>query len=73
MNSNKKVEYITNWIDQYGKSLNFQPTSLIIGVSGGVDSAVTSALCANTGIKTIAISMPIKQNSTQHDLSLKHL
>ena len=73
MDSNKKIEYITNWIYQYGKSLNFQPTSLIIGVSGGVDSAVTSALCASTGIKTIAISMPIKQNSAQHDLSLRHL
>ena len=42
-------------------------------MSGGIDSAVTSALCAKTGFKTIAISMPIKQNSNQHDLSLKHL
>ena len=73
MNSDKKIKYITHWIGQYAKSLNFQPASLIIGVSGGVDSAVTSALCGNTGLKTIAISMPIKQNSTQHDLSLKHL
>ena len=73
MNSDKKIEYITNWIKQYANSLIFQPPSLVIGVSGGIDSAVTSTLCAKTGFKTIAISMPIKQNSSQHDLSLKHL
>ena len=73
MNSDKKIDYISNWIKEYVSSLNFQPVSLVIGVSGGIDSAVTSALCAKTGFKTIAISMPIKQNATQHDLSLKHL
>ena len=73
MNSDKKIDYILNWIKEYVSSLNFQPVSLVIGVSGGIDSAVTSALCAKTGFKTIAISMPIKQNATQHDLSLKHL
>ena len=41
--------------------------------SGGIDSAVTSTLCAKTGLKTIAVSMPIKQNQSQHDLSLRHL
>ena len=73
MNSDKKIEYISNWIKEYASSLSFQPATLVIGVSGGVDSAVTSTLCARTGFKTIAISIPIKQNSSQHDLSLKHL
>ena len=73
MNSQKKINYISNWIKEYATSLSFQPASLVIGVSGGIDSAVTSALCAKTGFKTIAISMPIKQNLNQHDLSLKHL
>ena len=73
MNSDKKIDYISNWIKDYVSSLNFQPVSLVIGVSGGIDSAVTSTLCAKTGFKTIAISMPIKQNAIQHDLSLKHL
>ena len=73
MNSDKKIDYISNWIKEYASSLNFQPASLVIGVSGGIDSAVTSTLCARTGFKTIAISMPIKQNTSQHDLSLKHL
>ncbi|MBD1147606.1 NAD(+) synthase [Pelagibacterales bacterium SAG-MED31] len=73
MNSLKKIDYISGWIKEYATSLSFQPVSLVIGVSGGIDSAVTSTLCAKTGFKTIAISMPIKQNLNQHDLSLKHL
>ena len=73
MNSLKKIDYISDWIKDYAISISSQPVSLVIGVSGGIDSAVTSALCAKTGFKTIAISMPIKQNSSQHDLSLKHL
>jgi len=73
MNSKDKIEYIINWIKNYTKSIKSQPVSLIIGVSGGVDSALTSTLCAHSGLKTIAISMPIKQNSSQHDLSLRHL
>ncbi|MDC6447949.1 NAD(+) synthase [Alphaproteobacteria bacterium] len=73
MNLDEKINYISNWINEYTSSLKFQPASLVIGVSGGIDSAVTSALCAKTGFKTIAVSMPIKQNPLQHDLSLKHL
>ena len=73
MNSDKKITYISNWIKEYAMSLPFNPPSLIIGVSGGIDSAVTSALCAKTGFKTIAVSMPIKQNPSQHDLSIRHL
>ena len=73
MNSDKKIEHISNWIKEYISSLNFQSPSLIIGVSGGIDSAVTSTLCCKTGFRTIAVSKPIKQNASQHDLSLKHL
>ena len=72
MNSKDKITYIVNWIKNYTKTIKSQPVSLIIGVSGGVDSALTSTLCAHTGLKTIAISMPIKQKTIQHDLSLKH-
>ena len=73
MNSKDKIQYIVNWIKNYTKTIKTQPVTLVIGVSGGVDSALTSTLCAHTGLKTIAISMPIKQNSSQHDLSLRHL
>ena len=73
MKSDKKITYLSNWIKDYAISLPFNPPSLIIGVSGGIDSAVTSTLCAKTGLKTIAVSMPIKQNQSQYDLSLRHL
>ncbi len=73
MNSKEKIDFIVNWIKNYTNTIEKQPVCLIIGVSGGVDSALTSTLCAKTGLNTIAISMPIKQNSSQHDLSLKHL
>ena len=46
--------------------------SLVIGISGGIDSSVSSTLSAMTGLKTIVLSMPIKQKENQHDLSLKH-
>ena len=46
--------------------------SLVIGISGGIDSSVSSTLSAMTGLKTIVLSMPIKQKDTQHDLSLRH-
>jgi NAD+ synthase len=49
-----------------------EPDSLIIGISGGIDSSVTSTLCALTGKKTIVLSMPINQIKEQHNLSLKH-
>jgi len=73
MNIDQKIDFIIAWIKNYIKDLKFQPVSLVIGVSGGVDSALTSTLCAKTGLKTIAISMPIKQNINQHGLSLSHL
>ena len=47
-------------------------TSLVIGVSGGIDSSVVSAICAMTGKKTFAVSMPIKQIRQQHTLSIMH-
>jgi len=56
----------------YVNSMPVKAQSLVIGISGGIDSSVTSTLCAMTGLKTIILSMPIKQKNTQHDLSLKH-
>ena len=73
MNSKDKIKFIVGWIKSYVTNISKQPVSLVIGVSGGVDSALTSTLCAKTGLRTIAISMPIKQNLSQHDLSLRHL
>ena len=72
MEVSKKVVFIKDWILNYINSMPKQVTSLVIGISGGIDSSVTSTLCAMTGAKTIILSMPIKQISSQHDLSLKH-
>ncbi len=72
MEVNKKVIYIKDWILDYVNSMPTKANSLVIGISGGIDSSVSSTLSAMTGLKTIAISMPIKQKTIQHDLSLKH-
>ena len=72
MNVEKKAEIIKNWIRDYCKNTSFSPKSLIVGISGGIDSSVVSTLCALTGMKTLVLSMPIKQIQAQHDLSLKH-
>ena len=73
MNFKLVIQFITNWIKSYAKSNSEKSFNLVIGVSGGIDSAVTSTLCANTGILTHVVSMPIKQNPKQHDLSIKHI
>ena len=72
MQTKKIIDYIKTWIEDYCKSMPNEPDSLVIGISGGIDSSVTSTICALTGKKTIVLSMPIKQIKEQQDLSLKH-
>ena len=72
MEVSKKIDFIKDWILNYVNSMPKKADSLVIGISGGIDSSVSSTLSAMTGLKTIVISMPIKQKTTQHDLSLKH-
>jgi len=72
MNSSEKVKYISNWIKKYVDQMPSKAQSLVIGISGGIDSSVSSTLSAMTGLKTIVLTMPIKQIENQHDLSLKH-
>ena len=61
---------ITAWIKNYAESAGIK--SLVVGVSGGIDSAVVSTLCARTGIHTIAVALPIRQRDDLHNLSLDH-
>ena len=68
----EKVKYISNWIKSYVDQMPNKAQSLVIGISGGIDSSVSSTLSAMTGLKTIVLTMPIKQKENQHDLSLKH-
>ena len=72
MQISEKVKFISNWIKDYVNNMPTKAESLVIGISGGIDSSVSSTLSAMTGLKTIVLSMPIKQKSHQHDLSLKH-
>ena len=72
MKVDKKVVFIKDWILNYANSMPVKAQSLVIGISGGIDSSVTSTLCAMTGLKTIVLTMPIKQNKEQNDLSLLH-
>ncbi len=72
MNVKEKIKFISNWIGEYVKNMPQSAKSLVIGVSGGIDSSVSSTLSAMTGLRTIVLCMPIKQHKIQHDLSIKH-
>ena len=72
MDVTEKAKFIKDWILNYVNSMPKKAESLVIGISGGIDSSVSSTLSAMTGLRTIALSMPIKQKNAQHDLSLAH-
>ena len=72
MNSSEKIKFISNWIKSYVDQMPVKAQSLVIGISGGIDSSVSSTLSAMTGLKTVVLTMPIKQKENQHDLSLRH-
>ena len=72
MNVEKREKIIVDWINNYCDTTSFEPKSLVVGISGGIDSSVVSTLCALTKRKTIVLSMPIKQIKSQHDLSIEH-
>ena len=64
-----RIEHIKEWIADYALNIEKQPISLVVGISGGIDSAVTSTLCARTNLNTIVVSMPIKQNKNHFSQS----
>jgi NAD+ synthase len=70
MTPKQRINYITRWIKSYAKGAKID--TLVVGVSGGIDSAVVSTLCARTGLYTIAVSMPIRQSEHTHNLSVRH-
>ena len=69
MQTSERINYIKKWILDYCKSTSKDVQTLVVGVSGGIDSSVTSTICALTGKKTIVLSMPIKQIKEQQNLS----
>ena len=67
----KVSKHIINWIDEYLNRSGMK--GLVVGVSGGIDSALTSTLCAETGRNVTCIEMPIYQNKDQVSRSKKHI
>jgi len=72
MEPKERIIFITGWILDYCSKMPKKPDSLVVGVSGGIDSAVVSTICAASGMKTFALSMPIRQIQKQDDLSKVH-
>ena len=66
----KIQDKISNWLDTY--LVDNKLSTFVIGISGGIDSAVTSTLCAMTEKKTILVIMPINQNPNETDRGEKH-
>ncbi|MCJ7773007.1 MAG: NAD(+) synthase [Desulfobacterales bacterium] len=65
------IDHIVQWLNSYLKEANLE--GFVLGVSGGIDSAVTSTLCAKTGNKVVLLNMPIYQPSGQLTISEKHI
>lgn len=71
MNSKKVIEHIVSWLKTY--SDNSKTNGFVIGISGGIDSAVTSTLCAKTGKDVIVLNMPIRQFKNEFNRSNEHI
>ena len=71
MHTKEKIEFISNWIKDYAHSNNVD--ALVIGISGGIDSAVTSTLSAKTGLRTFVANMPILDHKTTNERGINHI
>lgn len=71
MNAKKVAEFISGWLNDYAGKANAK--GFIIGISGGIDSAVTSLLCAQTGLNTLCLELAIHQNPNEVNRGLEHI
>ena len=71
MNYSKVKDHIVSWLSDYTEKAFSK--GFIVGISGGVDSALTSTLCALTGKKVILLSMPIRQTKAEFDRANEHI
>lgn len=71
MQTEKVVDYIVNWLKDYATNANVN--GFVIGISGGIDSAVTSTLCAKTGLDLLCIEMPIHQAVSHVSRAQEHI
>ena len=71
METTKVIDHIVHWLKTYCDGIGM--TGFVVGVSGGIDSAVTSTLCAKTGKEAIILNMPIYQALEQVSLAEQHM
>lgn len=71
MKLDKVADHIVNWLSEY--CVNAGSAGFVVGISGGVDSALTSALCANTHKKVLLLSMPIRQTQAEFQRASDHI
>ncbi|RAJ14646.1 NAD(+) synthase [Olleya aquimaris] len=71
MQTEKVVKHIVNWLKDY--ATNAKVNGFVVGISGGIDSAVTSTLCAETGLKVLCIEMPIHQPESHVSRGQEHI
>ena len=71
MDHKKVISFITDWLKKYSDDSG--TNGFVIGISGGIDSAVTSTLCALTGKKLIVLNLPIRQKEIEFDRSTEHI
>ncbi len=71
MQTEKVIDYIVQWLKDYATNANQK--GFVIGISGGIDSAVTSTLCAKTGLDLLCLEMPIHQAANQSSRAAKHI
>ena len=71
MQADKVIEHIVKWLDDYQQSSRSK--GFVLGVSGGIDSAVVSTLCARTGRPVLVLEMPIRQSSKEVQRSSEHI
>ena len=65
------IKQIVNWLSEYSKKSKTK--GFVVGISGGVDSALTSTLCAKTGLPTLCLDMPISQSNTEISRAENHI
>lgn len=65
------ASHISHWLGSYLKTAHAK--GFVVGISGGIDSAVTSTLCALTGAPTICVTMPIRQTKAEFDRAGEHM
>lgn len=71
MHTEKVVDYIVHWLKNYATKAKVN--GFVIGISGGIDSAVTSTLCAKTGLEVLCIEMPIHQAASHVSRAQEHI